>query len=287
MRKNNLNSCPILSQPYRERMGACAKRIFRSKSDRAIRGLWFVALVLALFTVTATAQQPTFHALAFWTTGGETDHSDFARQAIAFYTEAAARDHFDFRATTDWKELNPETLAHVDVVLWLNDQPHTDAQRTAFESYMNHGGGWLGSHVSGYNDRDTKWRWFVDFFGGAVFNANNWPPLPAQLIVDVRDHPVTHRLPATFLAPSNEWYVWKPSARANANVKVLISFDPANYPLGFKDRLLSGDMPVVWTNTKYRMLYVNMGHGDKIFTNETQNHIFEDGLLWLGNMKKQ
>jgi uncharacterized protein len=38
----------------------------------------------------------------------------------------------------------------------------------------------------------------------------------------------------------------------------------------------------VWTNTKYRMLYMNMGHGDKIFTDATQNQLIADGLLWLG-----
>jgi hypothetical protein len=38
----------------------------------------------------------------------------------------------------------------------------------------------------------------------------------------------------------------------------------------------------VWTNTKYRMVYINMGHGDKVLTSDTQNKIFENALLWLG-----
>jgi type 1 glutamine amidotransferase len=29
------------------------------------------------------------------------------------------------------------------------------------------------------------------------------------------------------------------------------------------------------------MIYMNMGHGDKIFTSPTQNLLFEDSLLWL------
>src|ERR1700692_2108878 len=99
----------------------------------------------------AHAQNAAFRVLAFWTTGGEVDHSDFARQAIEFYTEAAARDHFEFRATTDWKERNAETLAKTRVVVWLNGQPDTAEERAAFESYMDRGGGWLGTHVSGYN----------------------------------------------------------------------------------------------------------------------------------------
>jgi type 1 glutamine amidotransferase len=59
-----------------------------------------------------------------------------------------------------------------------------------------------------------------------------------------------------------------------------------NYPLGKKDILRSGDVPVVWTNTRYRMLYLNMGHGDQILSSPVQNNVFEDGLLWLGNGAK-
>ncbi|HTJ30210.1 MAG TPA: ThuA domain-containing protein, partial [Acidobacteriaceae bacterium] len=138
-------------------------------------------------------------------------------------------------------------------------------------------------HAAAYNDADTHWPWFVDFLGGAVFYGNNWPPLPALINVDDPTHPAVKRLPAHFTAPANEWYIWKPSPRANKDVKVLLTLDPSNYPLGFKDILRGGDTPVVWTNTRYRMLYSNMGHGDKIFTTETQNHFFEDALLWLLN----
>src|SRR5260370_1607533 len=54
--------------------------------------------------------------------------------------------------------------------------------------------------------------------------------------------------------------------------------------MGFKDVLKSGDLPVVWTNKKYKMLYMNMGHGDKIFTSPIQNKLIEDAVLWLGTM---
>jgi hypothetical protein len=30
------------------------------------------------------------------------------------------------------------------------------------------------------------------------------------------------------------------------------------------------------------MLYMNMGHGDQIFTSGIQNKMFEDAILWLG-----
>ena len=38
----------------------------------------------------------------------------------------------------------------------------------------------------------------------------------------------------------------------------------------------------MWTNTKYKTIYMNMGHGDKIFKSTEQNKLFENALLWLG-----
>ena len=64
---------------------------------------------------------------------------------------------------------------------------------------------------------------------------------------------------------------------------MLLTPDPGQYPLGIKG-LITGtdpDVPVVWTNTKFKMLYMNMGHGDKVFTSPTQNKLFENGILWL------
>jgi type 1 glutamine amidotransferase len=250
-----------------------------------MRRTLFFLLFLSITAFSVLAQQPRFRVLAFYSTKVESDHVDFAKSAITFFSEAGKRDNFEFVATTNWDDMNTANLAKYNVLLWLDDAPVALAQRMAFEQYMTHGGGWLGFHIAGYTDSNTHWPWFVDFLGATEFYGNSWPPIPAKLIVDVPGHPVTRRLPPTFIAPANEWYSWKPNPRLNKEVKVLITLDPSNYPLGFKDTLTGGDIPVVWTNTHYKMLYVNMGHGDKIFTTQDQNHLFEDALLWLGTEK--
>ncbi|MBP6619912.1 MAG: ThuA domain-containing protein, partial [Leadbetterella sp.] len=60
----------------------------------------------------------------------------------------------------------------------------------------------------------------------------------------------------------------------------------------------NGDYPVVWTNTKYKMLYVNMGHNDIDyenktnkelsfqFQNQTQNQMIINALKWFGRRQK-
>lgn len=244
---------------------------------------WLMLLSFAVVPLfTAQAQARDFKVIAFYSTNVEPDHVAFAQDAIAFFNNAASKDNFQFDTTTNWDDLNDAKLRDYQVVLWLNEFPHNAAERVAFEKYMTNGGAWLGFHVSAYNDPSTKWPWLVNFLGGTVFYGNSWPPLPAKLVVDDPAHPITRGIPVTFQSPANEWYIWKPSARLNKDVHVLVTLDPSNYPLGLKDILTSGDIPVVWTNTKYKMVYMNMGHGDKIFTEPIQNRLIENALLWLG-----
>jgi len=235
--------------------------------------------------LSANPKEPAFKVLAFYSTDVEPDHVKTAKDALAFYQGLAAKNNFVFDMTTDWAKLNENDLKPYRMILWLNNFPQTPEQRAAFQKYMEGGGGWIGYHVAGYNDKDTHWPWFVDFLGGAVFYTNNWPVKPAKLRVDDPHHRVTAGLPATYDSPANEWYLWKPSPRLDSRVHVLVTLDPSNYPIGVKDVITEGDLPVVWTNTKYRMLYINMGHGDTVYGDATQNRLFSNSIMWVGDGK--
>jgi type 1 glutamine amidotransferase len=242
-----------------------------------IPAVLFVAAAVPLY-----GHRKPLHVLAFYSTNVEPDHVEFARQAIPFFKAMAQRDHFEFTSTTNWSDLNREVLSHYQVVVWLDDAPALPAERRAFEHYMDHGGAWLGFHIAGYMSSRQAWPWFADFLG-TVFSGNSWPPLPAQLRIDDPSNPMMRGLPASYLSPANEWYSWRPNPRSATHIKVLMTLSPSDFPLGFKETLIPGDdIPVVWTNTDYRMVYVNMGHGDKVLTNPQQNRFFEQALLWLG-----
>lgn len=245
-----------------------------------------IALLLALlFTSGAPAQAPAEQprVLVFLSLNVENDHMLFATDALRFLSQQGARHRFRVEATTDWNDLNDEKLAQYQMVVWLNGSPGSAAQRAAFERFMERGGAWLGCHVAAYTDSQFTWTWFRRFIGAGVFGVNNWPPLPARLIVDDQTSPITKGLPRSFVSPTNEWYSWRPSPRGAADIKVLLTIDPSNYPLGIKSILTDkdGDVPVVWTNTRYRMIYMNMGHGDKVFDSPIQNRLFENQILWL------
>lgn len=146
---------------------------------------------------------------------------------------------------------------------------------------MENGGGWVGFHAAAYNDIRTNWPWFLKFIGGGVFKCNNWPPQPALLEIDNPNHPVTHNLPAEFVIPASEFYQWAPEPRLNPDIEVLASLSQKNYPIGIKDIVYGDDWPLVWTNKNYRMIYLNMGHGDEEFGDATQQLLFINAFRWI------
>jgi type 1 glutamine amidotransferase len=206
----------------------------------------------------------------------------FATDAMRFFGEAADKFGFRVEATSNWADMNDENLKQYKPVVWLSGTPPS-AQQQAFQRYMENGGAWLGFHVAAYIDRNSHWAWFKQYIGGGAFGVNNRPPLPARLIVDDTESPVTGGNPKTYVSPTNEWYSWRPSPRLDKNIHVLLTLDPTQYPMGIKGLITEKDpdVPVVWTNTNFKMLYMNMGHGDKVFSSPTQNRLFESGILWL------
>ena len=232
------------------------------------------------------AKAPRFKALIYYTQHAEEAHVQFAEQATTFFKKLNYGDGFVLDITTDFSKYPYEKLKEYNVIIMLNTSPNTKAERDAFEQYMENGGGWVGFHAAAYNDKNTHWPCFVKFLGGGVFYCNNWPPQPVLVEVDNEEHPVTKNLPASFVAPASEWYQWTPSPRQNKDVEVLLSLSPKNYPLGIKDVVNFGDFPIVWSNKNYRMIYLNMGHGDEEFIDGTQNLLLVNAFRWVVSKDK-
>lgn len=217
------------------------------------------------------AKEPRFKALLYYSDNVEEAHIKFAEDAMEFFTRLTVGEGFILNVTTSLQDYSFEQLKEFNTIIAVNISPSDPEERKLFEKYMENGGGWVGFHGAGYNDKNTDWPWFNKFLGCGYFYCNNWPPQPALLEVDATDSPVTNNLPTCFVAPETEWYQWDPSPRQNPDVEVLISLSPKNYPFGLKDVVLFGDFPVVWRNSNYRMIYLNYGHGNRCFSDATQN----------------
>lgn len=227
------------------------------------------------------AKAPRFKALLYYSETAETAHVEFASQASEFFHRLTYGEGFILDKTTSLAGFSIDSLKSYNLIIDINTAPVDPAERALFENYIEQGGGWLGFHAAGYNDSSTRWEWFNRFLGAGTFFCNNWPPQPALLEVETSGHPVTRNLPESFVAPECEWYQWSPSPRLNPDVDVLLSLSPRNYPLGIKDVVNGGDFPVVWTNTRYRMVYLNIGHGDREFSDATQNLLIVNAFRWI------
>ena len=270
-------------------------------------GHWHACALIGVLwcpaSLNAQSSAPQFKALAFYTGKIEPAHISFVQEANRWFPQMAAKYNFTYEATTNWNQLNAALLSQYQVVLFLDTRPEVSAQRKAFEDYMEHGGAWMGFHFAGFaltpSDYPQNWDWYHQrFLGSGEYLSNTWRPTSAVLRVEDPNHPATRGLPISFKSAANEWYRWKNNLRANPDIKVLLSIDPASFPLGTGPKAdeiwHSGDYPVVWTNRRYRMIYMNMGHNDLAdnlhtnkelsFTldNETQNRLIVDSLLWLG-----
>lgn len=222
-----------------------------------------------------------FKALVYYTEHAEEAHVEFANQTVDFFKKLTIGDGFSIEATTSLSDYTLDQLKEFSVIVSVNAQPSNPKERELFENYMENGGGWVGFHAAAYNDKTTNWPWFLQFIGGGIFKANNWPPQPALVELDVTDHAVTKNLPKEFVVPSSEYYQWSPEPRSNKDIEVLISLSPRNYPIGLKDIVYGDDWPLVWTNKNYRMIYLNMGHGDEGYTDATQKLLFINAFRWV------
>lgn len=245
-----------------------------------------------------------FKVIGFYTAKDDKAHISFVHEANRWFSQAAKEYNFIYDSTNNWDNLNEKFLSGYQIVLFLDTRPEAEPQREAFKKYMQNGGVWMGFHFCAFaltpSSYPQNWDWYHnEFLGSGSYVSNTWRPTAAILKVEDNNHPATKNLPDTFKSAPNEWYRWSNDLRKNPDIKILLSIDSTSFPLGTGPKLYeiwhSGYYPVVWTNVKYKMIYINMGHNDIDYENNTnkelsftfdnplQNKLIINALLWLGS----
>jgi len=279
----------------------------RTVTRSALKSLSIAALIFFCSALSAHHREPKFKVIAFFTGKQDQAHISFLHEAERWFPEQAAKYNFSFDTTSNWQNLNSDFLSKYQVVVFLDTRPEDPAQRAAFQTYMEHGGGWMGFHFAGFaltpSAYPANWDWYHNtFLGAGSYVSNTWRPVSAILRVEDRKHPATRNLPETFKSSPSEWYRWEKDLRQNPDIDILLSIDSTSFPLGTGPKLHeiwhSGYYPIVWTNRKYKMIYFNFGHNDIDYehkydtTNKTlsytlnnpiQDRLIIDGLMWLGD----
>jgi hypothetical protein len=273
---------------------------------KLLRLLLLIGLAAWAGPAGAQGSKPAFRVIAFFTGRNDLAHIDFVREANQWFPQQAAQHGFAYDTTSNWQNLNADFLARYQVVLFLDTRPEQPAQRAAFQQYMEHGGAWLGFHFSAFaltpSAYPQNWDWYHEqFLGTGDYAGNTWRPTSATLRVQDHRHPTTRKLPTTFTSAPNEWYKWTHDLRQNQDIDILLAIDPSSFPLGTGPKpheiWHEGYYPVAWTNRRYRMVYMNMGHNDmdyehgtnrplsSTFSSPAQSQFILQSLLWLGKGK--
>ena len=273
-----------------------------------MKKLFLLKIILALFlSVSAQKAKIKFKVIAFYTAKNDQAHISFIHEAHKWFAEKSTQYNFQYDSTDNWDNLNESFLSQYQVVLFLDTRPDDSLQRIAFQHYMEKGGAWMGFHFAGFALTPSKfpqnWDWYHEkFIAAGSYVSNTWRPVSAILRVENKKHPALKDIPVTFSSAPSEWYRWSNDLRTNPDIKILLSIDSSSFPLGTGPKQHeiwhSGYYPIAWTNTKFRMIYMNMGHNDIDYegkTNKTLSYTFENqiqdkfilnSLLWLGSGKK-
>ncbi|TDD72611.1 carbohydrate-binding protein [Jiangella aurantiaca] len=217
------------------------------------------AFLAALFPGIATSSAHTpeagYEVLFFHkTTGFRHDSIPAALAAV----QALGADHgFTVTETQDASVFTDESLSEFEAVVFYTDGENTltTPQRTAFERYIQRGGGFVGLHSTSNTDK-SNWPWWKDMFGGAFF-VNHPPIQSATVKVEDPGHPATAQFGSSFQWPSDEFYNFSANPRA-AGVKVLLTVDESTYNGG----QMGADHPVSWCSVYDggRSFYTALGH---------------------------
>lgn len=170
-----------------------------------------------------------------------------------------------------------DDLSQYNVVVWASTTGDIlDAeQQSAFETYIQNGGGYMGIHAA--TDTEYDWSFYGDLVG-AYFESHP-SNQTATVNVEDRTHPSTEHLPATW-ERYDEWYNYTENPRSNVNVLASLDESTYNEEDGTPDQ--ADDHPIAWYHTYQgaRSFYTGLGHTENSYSDEDFRQHLKGGLMW-------
>ncbi|WP_328868877.1 ThuA domain-containing protein [Streptomyces sp. NBC_00287] len=223
----------------------------------------------------AAAADPAYKILVFSRTAGFR-HSSID-DGIAALRDLGTDNNFTVDATEDPQAFSTGNLGQYKAVVFLSTTGDVlgDAQQTAFEQYINGGGGYVGIHAAA----DTEYDWpFYEGLAGALFHSH--PAIQSATVeVEDRAHDATAHLGTTWQR-TDEWYNYRTNPRTTAHV--LASLDESSYTGGN----MSGDHPIAWCKDYQggRAFYTGGGHTDESYGEPAFRRHLLGGIRWAAGM---
>lgn len=185
---------------------------------------------------------------------------------------------------------NADDLEKFDVVVWNNvtgDVLNAD-QRSAFERYLEGGGGYVGLHGAGDASISKNWPWYGRLIGARFIGHPLNPQFQmATLHIEDREDPITRHLGYTWKR-SDEWYSFEESAR-KSGAEVLATLDESTYsPEIFGMSLRMGeDHPIIWKRCigSGRAFYSALGHTAESVQEPAHQTLLRNAIAWAAGLE--
>ncbi|MFD5988410.1 ThuA domain-containing protein [Streptomyces cyaneofuscatus] len=223
----------------------------------------------------AAAADPAYDVLVFSKTAGF--RHDSIPAGIAALRQLGAANNFTVTATEDAAAFTPANLTGYEAVVFLSTTGDVlnAAQQTAFEGYIEAGGGYVGIHAAA--DTEYDWTWYSGL-AGALFKSH--PHIqPGTVKVEDRAHDATAHLGPTWQR-TDEWYDYRTNPRSSAHV--LASLDESTYSGG----TMGGDHPIAWCKDYRggRAFYTGGGHTQESYADSAFRRHLLGGIRWAAEM---
>ncbi|MEU7037633.1 ThuA domain-containing protein [Streptomyces sp. NPDC046237] len=216
---------------------------------------------------------PTADVLIYTRTAGYR-HDSIPAGAKALVELAGAAGH-EAEVTEDPAAFTPARLGRCAAVVFLSTTGTVLGApgRSAFESYVMGGGGFLAIHAAANAEPD--WPFYGELLG-TRFDGH--PEIqPGVVCVDAPDHPGTAALPGRW-AWTDEWYNFTSNPR-DEGVRVLARADESTYRGG----TLGADHPLVWCREAGdgRVFFTALGHAAEAYEDQTFREHLAGALSWV------
>lgn len=210
---------------------------------------------------------------------------DSIPHATAALADMARERGWTITLTEDPAWFEADRLAHFDAVVWALPTGDTlsPSQKSAFRTFIEGGGGYIGLHAAG--DSSHTWDWYVEELIGARYAGHPGDPNVRRgtIRVEDADHPAMRGLPAEW-SREDEWYSFEHSPRGK--VSVLATLDETTYEprlAGQDSQLAMGaDHPIVWNRClgDGRAIYSALGHTPESYSEPAHLDVIEGAISW-------
>ena len=229
------------------------------------------ALIIGAFGVQAQKR-----VLVFSLTKGF--HHSSIKEGNQFFLELSKKEGFAMDTTTNPAKFNEENLKKYNAVVWLSTTGDVlnPVQQTAFERYIQAGGGYVGIHAA--SDTEYNWEWYNDLMGGYFASHPGGKVSNVQkgkMITLDKTFPASAHFPETF-EKTDEFYDFK-SLKTDL-LKFIVKVDENSYQMG-----KMGDFhPMAWYHEfdGGKAFYSNFGHTPETFSEPLITEHFWQGLKW-------